>query len=342
MNHIYIIGNGFDISHGLPTRYSEFIIWYMWKKCCEICDTSQVFGVKYDDGLISYYWDRPVSISSTSTAKFSSTSDLRTRLKKYTDQKFLSIKYSPFLKTIIGEVWWVDIEKIYYETLQKVAVNGHGNNYTAKSVNAGIDTIKKYLRLYLEGEVKTKLLKQSLKENLKKIFNESTESPKDKKVIVNFNYTSTIERYDHFLPKAEFFYLHGNISKGEEMLFGYGNESDSRYQIIEGIGDNSYLQHMKSIQYTFNEKHGNLFTILNSKEFKVHMIGHSLGEPDWTFLSTVLESPNCKKVELHFYKDGDFDNFSDLSINISRILSPKTKRKHTGLVVPKTQTISMS
>lgn len=28
MNRIVLIGNGFDLAHGLPTRYEDFINWY--------------------------------------------------------------------------------------------------------------------------------------------------------------------------------------------------------------------------------------------------------------------------------------------------------------------------
>ena len=31
MNRIIIIGNGFDLAHGLATRYEDFINWY-WEK----------------------------------------------------------------------------------------------------------------------------------------------------------------------------------------------------------------------------------------------------------------------------------------------------------------------
>jgi TPP-dependent 2-oxoacid decarboxylase len=29
MNRLIIIGNGFDIAHGMPTRYSDFVKWYL-------------------------------------------------------------------------------------------------------------------------------------------------------------------------------------------------------------------------------------------------------------------------------------------------------------------------
>ena len=52
MNRIILIGNGFDLDHGLPTSYGNFIEWY-WRKwrrnlsCCtnhtlkdELCEFS--------------------------------------------------------------------------------------------------------------------------------------------------------------------------------------------------------------------------------------------------------------------------------------------------------------
>lgn len=32
MNKIILIGNGFDLAHGLKTSYEDFIYWY-WKQC---------------------------------------------------------------------------------------------------------------------------------------------------------------------------------------------------------------------------------------------------------------------------------------------------------------------
>lgn len=42
MNDILIIGNGFDIYHGLPTRYSDFLF---------LAENWKYFYKKYGDGL---------------------------------------------------------------------------------------------------------------------------------------------------------------------------------------------------------------------------------------------------------------------------------------------------
>jgi hypothetical protein len=47
MNRIILIGNGFDLAHGLPTRYTDFINWY-WKGVA-----SQI----YNEGVFTPYED---------------------------------------------------------------------------------------------------------------------------------------------------------------------------------------------------------------------------------------------------------------------------------------------
>lgn len=39
MNRIILIGNGFDLAHGLPTRYEDFINWYweQWLQKLKTC-----------------------------------------------------------------------------------------------------------------------------------------------------------------------------------------------------------------------------------------------------------------------------------------------------------------
>ena len=47
MNTLYIIGNGFDLAHGLKTSYSDFLLWYL-KQCVEKMDY-----LEYKDCLLS-------------------------------------------------------------------------------------------------------------------------------------------------------------------------------------------------------------------------------------------------------------------------------------------------
>lgn len=48
MNRLVLIGNGFDLAHGLKTSYADFIYWY-WKR--RILSSYKVRSSEWDDGL---------------------------------------------------------------------------------------------------------------------------------------------------------------------------------------------------------------------------------------------------------------------------------------------------
>ncbi len=51
MNRIILIGNGFDLAHGLPTSYADFIRYYRVARLTQLMQNNQI---KTDDGLCTY------------------------------------------------------------------------------------------------------------------------------------------------------------------------------------------------------------------------------------------------------------------------------------------------
>ena len=51
MNRLVLIGNGFDLAHGLKTRYEDFIYWY-WKQ--RVLSLRNFRGKTSDDGLCKF------------------------------------------------------------------------------------------------------------------------------------------------------------------------------------------------------------------------------------------------------------------------------------------------
>lgn len=124
MNRIILIGNGFDLAHGLPTRYKDFIKGYHNMRSNSLIHDD---GMKVDDGLCIY--EVPDS-------------DSRNRLNHVRslimDKRFsyyaknciedifqrLRLKYSSkFFEEInkaVDAYNWVDIEAVYYRWLTKI------------------------------------------------------------------------------------------------------------------------------------------------------------------------------------------------------------------------------
>ena len=75
MNRIILIGNGFDLAHGLPTSYGNFIEWYWRKWRSELrCSTYSTlkdelceFSLKYkNSGWLAYLFTNQMFLSSGS------------------------------------------------------------------------------------------------------------------------------------------------------------------------------------------------------------------------------------------------------------------------------------
>ena len=120
MNRIILIGNGFDLAHGLPTSYADFIDYYWdeWGKWLQ----SGYLGNELKDNLCSisqkgeqqpWYWLFP-----SKDIHRGITISPKTALEKVKSQPDrFSIKKSPFFEHIDKAVEtknWVDIENEFY------------------------------------------------------------------------------------------------------------------------------------------------------------------------------------------------------------------------------------
>lgn len=129
MNRLVIIGNGFDIAHGLKTSYIDFINWY-WDERVKsffhndttvsedcLCKLT-IIGKKHSSwkGFAhdNKYFNKD---------KFSG-NEVIDKIKKTPDM--FSFECSKFFETILQSIetkGWVDIENDYYQLLKKDAKN---------------------------------------------------------------------------------------------------------------------------------------------------------------------------------------------------------------------------
>lgn len=152
MNRIVLIGNGFDLAHGLPTRYEDFLDWY-WMDWGEKLFHSQ--NRVETDGLCSFEIKDNVAKNWAAVFQnynidtpFSSLvlKDIISRAKELGN-----FWMSPFLQQICNSVEtkkWVDIENEYYDLLAKCALEG-STVTTIEKLNIQLHTLKKKLIEYL-------------------------------------------------------------------------------------------------------------------------------------------------------------------------------------------------
>ena len=141
----------------------------------------------------------------------------------------------------------------------------------------------------------------------------------DRIMLLNFNYTKTADLY---LPKSGRFlvnHIHGELSKSETVIFGYGDESDDEYKKLQKINDNEYLRHIKTNRYLETPNYRDLLAFIDSAPFQVCIMGHSCGLSDKTLLNTLFEHRNCVSIKPYYYvNEQGKDNYLDIVQNISR------------------------
>ncbi|AXG69319.1 bacteriophage abortive infection AbiH [Kordia sp. SMS9] len=159
-----------------------------------------------------------------------------------------------------------------------------------------------------------------------------SESKKQKVVkfnsyIVNFNYTPTFVNYCGYLlleekQLAHINHIHGELSE-ENIVFGFGDEMDEDYKLIEDMDDNEYLRYFKSFQYSQNSNYKDILRYINSEKFQVIIMGHSCGLSDRVLLNTIFEHDNCRSIKVFYYQNGEYDNYTEIVQNISRHFNDK-------------------
>lgn len=403
MNRIVLIGNGFDIAHGLNTRYGDFINWYwkQWLYKLKKCESNHLedeickFALKDSQNT----WLNFLYCHSLFTKDLNG-SDFIELVKSNTSQ----IIFEPcaFLKTIctcLDVQNWVDIENIYYSLLNA----SHGNTDNVKKLNKELDYLKtklvgylstikidkniksnyiqekifepfnprdimvsdrdyidEHFKYWIQQDTKEHILKLSLYnkvglpttfdiDNFKKDFTDIKSKNinlnqydvyrelfliPDNILLLNFNYTKTVELYQHNFPIN---YIHGSLYRPQTVIFGYGDEMDEKYQTLRELNDNEYLKNIKSIKYLEADNYRKLLAFIESAPYQIYIMGHSCGNSDRTLLNTLFEHPNCVSIKPFFYvKDDLTDNYLDIVQNISRNFNNTNMKQMRNKVVNKT------
>lgn len=357
MNRLVIIGNGFDMAHGLKTSYMDFINWY-WEMRLNalITENSEVSS----DCLCALEIKNTTECPNWFNFFYShSLRDLLTGKWIYPPSEIIggfkdnkddfSVKCSIFFKTILQSIetrGWVDIENDYYQLLKK-SLDKSDCGYTVKELNEQLAYLQEKLVEYLRS-VDNNRFKKELHHAIIDFFDPADFSTEGRKMatanlgldirtfaevrnnyeaqnkfiperimLLSFNYTATAKMYDNFNIVHN--YIHGELDRPENIIFGYGDELDKDYQVILDRNDDELLMNVKSVKYLETRHYHDMLEFLMSAPFQVLIMGHSCGNSDRTLLNTVFEHENCVSIKpfYHKWEDGS-DNYLKLVQNISR------------------------
>ncbi|WP_082113273.1 AbiH family protein [Kordia jejudonensis] len=343
MNRLVLLGNGFDLAHGLPTRYEDFMLQYL----------KDVFKKKHDaSGLIYVKREYIYRFDSKSEHAWGKGIDDATNINEllkhlYSNNKIVTYNIkSNFLSGLLNNLDknnWVDIESEYYRLL-KICYRSP-NSHKIAQLNKDFETLKSILESYLKKEVEETYYFKPSKEFLNIFLTKKKDIPEtsafsvpnaypEKTLFLNFNYTTLLEDYliepevIHHLRDHEVNYIHGELESAENpIIFGFGDEMDKSYQEIEELNNNAYFEHIKSFQYLKTSNYQDLIRFLDGsvEGYEIYIIGHSCGLSDRTLLNHVFEHDHCKSIKI-FYHNG-IKGYTNTVYEISRHFNDKASMR---------------
>ncbi|HLU84071.1 MAG TPA: AbiH family protein [Vicingaceae bacterium] len=365
MNRLVIVGNGFDLAHELETKYEHFLKDYLIKhikKSLENDDFSfdELIKVRAINGYTISGENTMGYVS-----KITIENMIESQYIKWTwrhkrnirndnidpNKVYIEIELqSKLLSSLIGESKWTDIEKTYFDELleafKKRNDEGVGKSFKIEKLNNDFKFLRtkiiEYLKIidkpitnyfdYRGGLFKS--VKNPETEYLKKYFgkeNDIETTKLDNLFFINFNYTRllrhSIKQIKQRNPdiNVKYFPIHGSLNNPENIIFGYGDDSNKHYQDLEDEDNNEYLKNIKSFYYPNESHYIDLINALYEQEYDVFVFGHSLGLSDRVLLKTIFEHKNCKAIKL-FHRGSKESQFSK-RIALSRHFTDKIEMR---------------
>ena len=242
--------------------------------------------------------------------------------------QLLKLLLVDYLKSIEKQVTAIDCirEKIYAPIrIQDISVEAQSvlKDLVDYWMKENISIVKnKILRYGLKTEDYTENINYFHK-NYKAGKSKYTDVPRaymlpDAVLLLSFNYTHTAELY-HNQDLSFINYLHGNTDAPNDVIFGYGDESDIKFKELQNKSNDGCLKNVKTIRYLESDNYRKLLSFMDAQPYQVCIMGHSCGNSDRTLLNTLFEHKNCVSIKPYYYlKNTGIDNYIELVQNISR------------------------
>ncbi len=289
MNRLILVGNGFDLAHGLKTSYKDFIFWYL-DSCFDnagiyknsqphedemlhvsVCDHNNLMilsQMSEKKGLSRYLYEKDYLNIYLNRSTYNEV-EITNIKKQYHDfSRIIShqIKFkSPFFKRLIDsclECGWVDIEQEYFDALKKYndSDNSHDLDYI-RTINKNLEFLKCKLEEYLLSQEKANVeIIPELLNIMKSNFN-----------ISDFD---TALNQDEVRKAKNNVHENGSISQYKLYLlnFNYTNTLRKYYEKISKSKKDNYEVSVESLDefntnkftsYSINHIHGELKNLNN-------------------------------------------------------------------------------
>lgn len=370
---ILIVGNGFDLAHGLKTSYKDFLEYCskknikdftegepLYKKCCETNIWMKHFITRQRE--LANTWidleNEIYGVIKTLTKRAIIRNNIRQVL--YIDKRgnnFNLLKIENFLR-----------EPLWNEKLSKIGCEEPYRNYIVNySIENSTDLVcllYKHLREFAQNFERYLLevvLSSINEKGIKYQF--SLQAPNKAVHVLSFNYTDTYERLyklksTYANPKSYYVYVHGkarnsqncNLVLGTHSFYNYLPNSLSEEIPVEF---NVFKKHNQRHKYGTIEAYQDFLKILTDKRRVIkpvfHVIGHSLDKTDHNILKHVFLANKNAVINIYFHNEEAqerlINNITDIIGEdevMTKVRLIYQHDKERGILIPKNSQVAQS
>lgn len=292
--NLVIVGNGFDMAHGLKTSYSNFIEY--------LVDNKFKNREKYSD-LFEFDGSLSPSLKNYQEIINASIGNPYFRVFKTENLFFTRITKKLF------ELNWCDIEREYFNELSRI---GKDKGYeSARDLNFDFEIVKNYLSEYLKNE-------QSKFEKIEVYEKYFSNLSSEESLILNFNYTNTVSNYIQS-NNLDLIQIHGELERDDNpIIFGFAANNKECREFLQ-FEDKEFMRNIKKHNYKRTKEEDRLIEFLEKNErIEVSIIGHSCGLSDKLILNQIFNNSNVIEIRIYYYKN--YEHYFETQVNIDRIM----------------------
>jgi len=308
MNHttsnLVIIGNGFDIAHGLETKYGQFIDWLIKEEVKNPHPINPLFNFAPNAN--------------------------REKLLEHINNSTSSVHLNSFFAGLMGysgsdssKKNWSDIEGFYFKQVER-CLDERVHDTDIATVNREFEIIKNRFEDYLVGHTKG-----NNKKKIEKItsYQKFFDRLHDDTLILNFNYTETVKLYVN--NREKIVNIHGELKyERNPMIFGYAAK-EVELQRLYDKNDNEFLFNIKQNCYGDAKSESKLNKFLarakkNEEPYKgirIFILGHSCGTSDEYILERIFNHEKVSEITIFYYDGKGFDRqHYEIRTNLKRVM----------------------
>ncbi|OYQ44809.1 AbiH family protein [Flavobacterium aurantiibacter] len=244
MNRIILIGNGFDLAHGMKTRYSDFIADYWNNVINEVVNriktnyTSIPGRFENEEIIINNLPGQYIGDVHFQAANFE---ELKQNLKQIESGIKFKNQFLQLLTIKHNELSWVDIEVEYY-TLLKNSFKNSPTKYSIKDLNNDFRSVKILLENYLikiENEFKESFESKSSYRKIKNAIGFQIYAP--------LSYRDIDEASLAEKAKFEFESLQNDLSDISQGFKKLENLNSKRQYLIKRLRENANINDIRKL-----------------------------------------------------------------------------------------------